>query len=204
MILVLARAATLVIEGQGAYHLMEPVTCRLSGELIQVNRSVHTFRNLEPGRHYDLEIETRDGQKSRLGFDTRRESATLNVQDFGAKGDGVHDDTQAIQAAIQCCPGDGRVLIPKGTYAVLPIFLKSHVSIELEKGAVLSLQTDRERFPILPGTVLSTDEKEELNFGSWEGNPLDMYAAFLTGMDVEDAAVYGEGILDGCATKENW
>ena len=39
----------------------------------------------------------------------------VNVKDFGAVGDGVHDDTAAIQTAIQTA---GVVLFPAGTYIV--------------------------------------------------------------------------------------
>lgn len=42
-----------------------------------------------------------------------RFSDVVNVKDFGAKGDGIHDDTEAIQAALDT----GRdVFIPRGTY----------------------------------------------------------------------------------------
>jgi hypothetical protein len=46
--------------------------------------------------------------------------ATLNVKAFGAKGDGVTDDTDAIQAAIDQCAsvGGGSVFIPAGTYLI--------------------------------------------------------------------------------------
>lgn len=42
-------------------------------------------------------------------------SSYLNVKAFGAKGDGVADDTQAIQAAINA---GGRVYFPSGNYVV--------------------------------------------------------------------------------------
>jgi hypothetical protein len=41
----------------------------------------------------------------------------LNVKDYGAVGDGVHDDTSAIQAAINDAQTGGRMLVvPAGTY----------------------------------------------------------------------------------------
>ncbi len=44
-------------------------------------------------------------------------AVAANVKDFGARGDGVADDTQAIQAAIRATPS-GAVLIPAGRYVV--------------------------------------------------------------------------------------
>lgn len=47
---------------------------------------------------------------------------TLNVKDFGARGDGVTDDTAAIQAALDAvaAKGGGRLELPPGTYVVAP------------------------------------------------------------------------------------
>ena len=42
------------------------------------------------------------------------EGAAVNVKDFGAVGDGVTDDTAAIQAAIN---SSGKVFFPRGTYS---------------------------------------------------------------------------------------
>ena len=44
----------------------------------------------------------------------------VNVKDYGAIGDGVHDDTAAIQAAIDAVValGGGRIFFPPGTYVI--------------------------------------------------------------------------------------
>jgi hypothetical protein len=40
----------------------------------------------------------------------------VSVKDFGAKGDGVTDDTAAIQAAVNAVPFGGKLYFPHGTY----------------------------------------------------------------------------------------
>ncbi|HOK82594.1 MAG TPA: glycosyl hydrolase family 28-related protein [Clostridia bacterium] len=43
----------------------------------------------------------------------------VNVKDYGAVGDGVHDDTAAIQRALDDCRGTGgTIIIPDGVYPV--------------------------------------------------------------------------------------
>jgi hypothetical protein len=47
------------------------------------------------------------------------DAGVLNVLDFGAKGDGVTDDTAAIQAALNAFPNGKRIIyLPNGTYLV--------------------------------------------------------------------------------------
>ena len=135
---------------------------------------------------------------------TDHEFVTLNVKDFGAKGDGIQDDTPFIQAAVMCCPKESRVLIPEGTYKITSLFLKDDLRLELAEGAVLSAETDRTRFPILKGLIDSYDEQEEYNMGTWEGNPLDCFAGIITGMNVKNVVVYGQGTIDGNASRDNW
>jgi len=44
--------------------------------------------------------------------------AVFNVKAYGAKGDNVTDDTQAIQDAIDACPNGGVVFFPAGSYRI--------------------------------------------------------------------------------------
>ncbi|MBO5500605.1 MAG: glycoside hydrolase family 28 protein, partial [Clostridia bacterium] len=195
-----ARTATVLIKDGGLYHTLKPYQLRLNGKPYgETEKTTTSLFGLWPDTEYQLEVLDGEEVLGSIHLRTKAESCTLNVRRFGAVGDGLHDDTTAIQTAILCCPDQGRVLIPAGHYRVTPLFLKSHVTVELQKGAILQLDTDRTRFPILPGMVQSTDETDDYNFGTWEGNPLDMFAAAITGVNVEDAVLCGEGTIDGQA-----
>lgn len=43
-------------------------------------------------------------------------SVTVNILDFGGKGDGITDNTRALRAAIQQCGSKGTIYIPSGNY----------------------------------------------------------------------------------------
>ena len=55
----------------------------------------------------------------------------VNVKEFGARGDGVQDDTNAFQNAIDYlgARNGGDLLIPPGTYILHPIFLQPYVNL---------------------------------------------------------------------------
>jgi parallel beta-helix repeat protein len=48
----------------------------------------------------------------------------LDVREFGAVGDGIADDTQAIQNAVDACPYLGAVTFPDGNFSIRGIVLK--------------------------------------------------------------------------------
>lgn len=58
-------------------------------------------------------------------------SLKVNVKDYGAYGDGKRDDTKAFQNAIDVVKekGGGEVFVPKGTYILHPIYIKSKVNL---------------------------------------------------------------------------
>ena len=210
LLFVSARSVSVLLNPDGDYLLPSPVRLSLKQEdgavlpLGEEKRSVVSLFDLTPDREYTLLLHAEDSAEEALSFRTEKESFTLNVRRFGAVGDGRTDDTAALQAAILSCPEGGRVLVPAGNYLTAPLFLKSHLTLELKKGAVLSLLTDPGRFPILPGILFPTEGEEDYSIGSWEGNPLDSYASALTGIGVEDIRIIGEGIVDGRARESTW
>lgn len=200
-----SRSCSVLLDPDGLYEAREKRILRLDGEEMgEEYRSVTSLFDLEPDTEYALEAVTEAGEAERITFRTRKETCTLNVRDFGAKGDGETEDTAMIQAAILCCPEGGRVLIPAGDYVTGPLFLKSHMTLEIAGGAALRLLTDRKRFPVLPGEVPADNEAGEVLLGMFEGSKTDGFTAALNGFDLTDTAVIGEGIVDGRAGEGDW
>lgn len=201
-----ARNAVLELENNEIFELEEGWEILVNGAFYgETKRVITSVYGLKPDTDYEITV--RKGEESAsVRLHTDHEFVTLNVRDFGAKGDGVQNDTLFIQAAIMACPKEGRVLIPEGTYKITSLFLKDDLKIELAKGAVLSAETDRSHFPVLPGLIQSYDEESEYNLGTWEGNPLSMFSAIITGINVKHVVFYGEGVIEGNANgdPDNW
>src|SRR5216684_557900 len=70
----------------------------------------------------------------------RRQGLLVSVKGFGAKGDGVADDTAAIQAALNTAQ---TVVVPKGTYKISstlawPVASNGTTQLLCDAGTVLS------------------------------------------------------------------
>ncbi|MGN0513398.1 MAG: glycoside hydrolase family 28 protein [Lachnospiraceae bacterium] len=200
-----ARCVVVELTDSGKYFTEKEYDIYVNSQkYVTGNKVITSIYGLKPDTEYDIRA-VYDGKETEpLKVTTDYQYVTLNVRDFGAYGDGEHDDTCAIQAAIMACPKDSRVLVPKGVYKITSIFLKSDLTLELAKDAVLSAFTDRTKFPIFPGTIDSYDEKDEYNLGTWEGNPLDMFSGIVTAINAENIVITGEGTIDGCADFDNW
>ena len=176
-----ARSATVEIVDGGRYFTKVPYVVDINGKTYGVtDKTITSLFELIPDSEQHVEIfacadkdSCAKGEKlGEVSFKTAYEFVSLDVKKFGAKGDGEHDDTHFIQAAIMACPADSRVYFPAGVYRITSLFLKSHTRMELAEGAELRAFTDREKFPTFPGMIESYNEKDEYNLGTWEGNQI--------------------------------
>lgn len=199
-----ARSAVIEILDGGFFYTESCYKIYVNNRLYaETDKAINCIFGLLPETEYTVKI-AGDSISANVRFTTDYEFVTLDVRKFGAKGDGVSDDTVFIQSAVSACPENSRVLIPSGVYKITNIFLKSRIKLELSQGAVLLADRERCSHAVFPGMTESFDEKSEYNLGTWEGNPLDMFAGIITGVDVTDTEIYGAGLIDGNATHDDW
>ncbi len=194
-----ARSATIQLNTDGAYYAPRPFSIKLNGKILREkeDKNVFSLFSLSPDTLY--EVETPAG---RVSFRTQRESLFLNVKDFGAAGDGIRDDTLSFSAAIACAEEGSTVFVPAGVYPLLPVFLKSGVTLWLDRGARLTGKADRREYPILPA-VTGEGEKRR-NFGTWQGEEAECFASLITAINCKNICVIGEGEIDGGALDSDW
>ncbi|TWU00220.1 Endo-polygalacturonase precursor [Botrimarina colliarenosi] len=107
------------------------------------------------------------------------EPRVFDVREAGAVGDGTTLDTAAIQKCFDECgdAGGGSVLLTAGTYLSEPLTIGTRTTLRLAEGATLLATSDRTAYerPDEPGK----------------------FDHFLTGKDLEDVTIEGEGTIDG-------
>ena len=118
-------------------------------------------------------------------------SPALNVKDFGAKGDGKHIDSPAVNAAINqaAIEGGGTVVLPQGTYLSHSIHLQSNVTLLLEKGAILKAAPVSE--------TAGYDEAEPNESRYQDFGHSHWHNSLLWGENLHDVTIEGEGMIDG-------
>ena len=119
----------------------------------------------------------------------------FDVTRFGARGDGVAIDSDAINRAIEAAASSservgGTVYFPAGTYASYSIRLKSNVGLYFAEGATLLAAT--------PANGRGYDEAEP-----GAGNPYQDYGhshwhnSLIWGEGLENVTIAGPGTIDG-------
>jgi len=117
----------------------------------------------------------------------------FSILNYGAKGDGTTDCTEAFKKAIEACnkAGGGRVFVPDGDFLTGAIHLKSNVNLYLADKATIKFSTDPNKY--LPVVFTRFESTECYN-----------YSALIYAIGQENIAVTGKGKLDGQADNTNW
>ena len=120
------------------------------------------------------------------------ETRVFNIIQHGAKADGKTVNTKAIQAAIDACgaAGGGTVVVPAGTIVTGTIWLRSHVELHLQHGAVLQASPDLDDYNRNDAYAQNWSSGRE----EWNG------AHLILAVEVEDVAITGTGSIDGNGT----
>ena len=113
---------------------------------------------------------------------TQLSAKDYQVSDFGAKADGITLNTGAIQRAIDAVNerGGGRLVFGPGKYLTGSIYLKSNVTLHLERGAVLLGST---------------------NPFDYVKDPYVRWMAMVFAMKQENIGITGKGTIDGQGFK---
>ena len=108
-----------------------------------------------------------------------------SIVDYGAVGDGRTLNTNAINKTIQALAeiGGGRVLIPSGIWLTGPIVLKSHIDLHIEKNGLLLFSKNSADYPVV--------------ITQFEGLQTARCISPISGVDLENIAITGPGVIDG-------
>ena len=199
-----STSACFELDNARPFYAPEGYEVRLDGaKALEGNANVFSLFDLKPDRDYAVTVIMGEGEAT-LTIHTKSETCAVSVRAFGALGDGVTDDTAAIQRAIAVLPEGGRLVIPEGTYLTGPIFLKSRMTLELKRGATLLGLTDKSAWPVLPAMADDLNGGDRVHFGAFEGLARDMYAALITAEYARDIVIVGPGRVDGNARNGTW
>lgn len=109
---------------------------------------------------------------------------TYNASDYGAKGDATTLNTRAIQAAIDAAAKDGgTVVLNPGTYLSGSLFVKTGVTLQVDKGVTILGSQRIEDYPVMPTRIAGIEMR-------WPAALINIY-------EQKNAAITGEGTIDG-------
>ncbi|EOA3807547.1 right-handed parallel beta-helix repeat-containing protein [Enterococcus faecium] len=138
------------------------------GDIVKIRTDIDTLKINKADKEF---VDAQLAQK------VKKDELVVNVKDYGAKGDGVTNDTQAIQNALDT---GKKVFIPKGTYMVSNLIPKGGQVI-FGENAVDSWGTSIETSKtILKGMGGATDYVIKNRTWDTDGNPYPVVIQELT------------------------
>jgi polygalacturonase len=111
---------------------------RASGT-IDPSHSTASVSGLKPNTLYLFRLSVADGEHQGFSNPAHFHTGKWDIKSFGVSGDGMRDDTDAINKAIESLAklGGGILLFSDGIYKVRTVHLRSHVYLYLDRGATI-------------------------------------------------------------------
>lgn len=100
-----------------AKHDLDMALVASNAALAAAQKVIDSYKSDVARQDSDIQAGLNDVAQQIQGY-VKKNSFYFNVRDFGAVGDGVADDSQAIMTCIAAAHGKGVVLIPAGKYLV--------------------------------------------------------------------------------------
>jgi polygalacturonase len=183
-----------ILWNKSANVSVESYDVYLGSDLIATTKFTdYTFQGLGAGKKYEISVRAhvKEGaplQSNTLSIATTSQPQIVDITKHGAVADGTTLNTNAIQAAIDACHPGGVIHIPAGTFLTGAIFLKSDITLHLEKDAILLGSPDPKDYPVM-------------KYRS-EGNEKPCYASLINTRDIQSSrwrniAITGSGTIDG-------
>jgi polygalacturonase len=127
-------------------------------------------------------------------------AASYDVRAYGAKGDGVADDTSPINQAIEAASGagGGTVEFAGGSYLAGSIHLRSNVAIHLGAGSTILASSEARAY----------DAPEANSWGDTlhyqDGGHSHWHDSLIWGEDLVNVAITGPGRIFGKGLSRGW
>lgn len=119
----------------------------------------------------------------------------FNILDYGAVGDGITLNTDAINRTIEACfkAGGGRVIVPEGNYLTGTIVLKSNIILMLEENSTIIGTPDLDQYK---SYIQATGENDHLSRVNLPNRSSWLQALILLD-HLENVTITGTGTIDG-------
>jgi len=153
-----------------------------STAIINKKKSTAVVKNLIPDKLYKFKLLVKAGEQKGLSNEVSFYSGKMDRKMFGIKGDGIADDTEKINEAINYINsiGGGTLFFADGIYNVRTVHLKSNVWIYVSKGAKIQAIKGADT----PESTWFSDKKYRSGLSPTDTGPYDDPENYMTKQDV--------------------